>query len=179
MGPPMTLHGSEPRPHSTRRPHVYCPACGNPLGERLVEGRSLGACAACDFIAFRDPKVVAVTALLDNSAVWLLRRGIEPRVGQWALPGGYVDFDEHPSDAAARECHEEIGCEVRIERLIGVHHAAFIDGGVVIIAYLGHIIGGHPQPGPEALEVARFPLAELPPLAFGTHQEILAGLAQT
>src|SRR5258708_14424563 len=79
MGPPMTLHGSEPRPHSTRRPHVYCPACGNPLGERLVEGRSLGACAACDFIAFRDPKVVAGTAPPDNTPAWPPPRGIAPR----------------------------------------------------------------------------------------------------
>jgi ADP-ribose pyrophosphatase YjhB (NUDIX family) len=172
----MALHGSEPRPHSTRRRHRYCPACGSELVDRDVEGRSLGACPECDYIAFRDPKVVAVTALLEDSAVWLLRRGIEPRVGEWALPGGYVDFDEHPSAAAARECEEEIGCVVRIDRLLGVHHAAFTEGGVVIIAYLGAIETGTPQPGPEALEVARFPLRELPPLAFRTHQEILGAL---
>src|SRR5258708_29878331 len=100
-GPPMTLQGSEPRPHSTRRPHVYCPACGNPLGERLVEGRSLGACAACDFIAFRDPKVVAVTPLLDNSAVLLLRRGIRPRGGQVGAPARYGRFRRTPPAPAA------------------------------------------------------------------------------
>ncbi|HEV7678490.1 MAG TPA: NUDIX domain-containing protein [Candidatus Dormibacteraeota bacterium] len=172
----MTLHGSEPRPHSTRSPHRFCPACGSGLVERDVEGRSLGACPHCDFIAFRDPKVVAVAALLEDHHVWLLRRGIEPRVGQWALPGGYVDYDEHPADAAARECLEEIGCDVAIERLLGVHHAAFTDGGVVIVAYLGHITRGRPRPGPEALEVMRFPLDTLPPLAFTTHQEILAAL---
>jgi 8-oxo-dGTP diphosphatase len=176
MAATMATHGSEPRPHSTRSPHRYCPACGSELVERDVEGRTLGACPACDFVAFRDPKVVAVTALIDDRHVWLLRRGIEPRVGQWALPGGYVDYDEHPSDAAARECLEEIGCEVAIQRLLGVHHAAFTDGGVVIIAYLGQITGGRPRPGPEALEVMRFPLAALPPLAFTTHQEILSAL---
>lgn len=172
----MTAHGSEPRPHSTRRRHRYCPACAAELVERVVEGHALPACPACDFIAFRDPKVVAVTAIVEDGAVWLIRRGIEPRLGEWALPGGYVDFDEHPSQAAARECEEEIGCGVRIERLLGVHHAAFSDGGVVIIAYLGAIIRGHPRSGPEALEVARFPLAGVPPLAFRTHGEILAGL---
>jgi 8-oxo-dGTP diphosphatase len=180
MTPAMTLHGSEPRPHSTRGPHRFCPACGGGLVDRDVEGRSLGVCPDCDFIAFRDPKVVAVAALVEDAdagrGVWLLRRGIEPRVGQWALPGGYVDYDEHPSDAAARECLEEIGCEVAIGRLLGVHHAAFTDGGVVIIAYLGRIIDGRPRPGPEALEVTLFPLDTLPPLAFTTHQEILAGL---
>src|SRR5258708_34156958 len=86
-GPPMTLQGSEPRPHSTRRPHVYCPACGNPLGERLVEGRSLGACAACDFIAFRDPKVVAVTALIEDTGGRPPRRDPTP-AAKAALGGG-------------------------------------------------------------------------------------------
>jgi 8-oxo-dGTP diphosphatase len=174
---PMGTHpGSDPRPHSTRRRHRFCPACGSELVERLVEQHTLGACPECDFIAFRDPKVVAVTALLEAGAVWLLRRGIEPRLGQWALPGGYVDYDEHPSDAAARECLEEIGCRVAVDRLQGVHHAAFRDGGVVIIAYVGRIVAGRPQPGPEALEVARFERRALPPLAFATHQAILDDL---
>jgi 8-oxo-dGTP diphosphatase len=172
----VSTQGSEPRPHSTRRPHRFCPACGSELVERSVENRLLGACPACDFVAFRDPKVVAVTALLEDGGVWLLRRGIEPRRGQWALPGGYVDYDEHPRDAAARECTEEIGCEVAVDRLLGVHHAAFTDGGVVIVAYAGHIVAGRPQPGPEALEVARFDWAGLPPLAFHTHQDILTAL---
>ena len=175
----MTAQGSEPRPHSTRRRHRYCPACATELVDREVEGRALPACPACDYVAFRDPKVVAVTAIVEDGAVWLIRRGIEPCLGEWALPGGYVDFDEHPGDAAARECEEEIGCGVHIERLLGVHHAAFTDGGVVIIAYLGAISRGHPQPGPEALEVARFPLGEVPPLAFRTHREILAALHGT
>ena len=174
--PSMALSGSEPRPESSRRLHRFCPACASELVEREVEGRALGACPACDYIAFRDPKVVAVAALVEDGAVWLIRRGIEPRLGEWALPGGYVDFDEHPRVAAARECLEEIGCEVAIDRLIGVHHAAFTHGGVVIIAYEGRIVVGRPRPGPEALEVAQFRRHDLPALAFHTHQEILDAL---
>jgi len=172
----MAADGSAPRPHSTRRPHRFCPACGAELVERAVESRLLGACPDCDFVAFHDPKVVAVTALLEDGGVWLIRRGIEPRLGEWALPGGYVDYEEHPKTAAARECLEEIGCEVAVERLLGVHHATFGNGGVVIVAYSGRIVAGRPRPGPEALEVARFGAAELPPLAFHTHDEILAAL---
>lgn len=178
MGPHPSHPGSDPRPHSTRRAHRYCPACGSELAERLVEERLLGACPACDYIAFHDPKVVAVTALLEDGGVWLLRRGIEPRLGQWALPGGYVDYEEHPQAAAARECLEEIGCEVAIEGLVGVHHAAFPQGGVVIIAYAGRIVAGRPRPGPEALEVALFTAATLPPLAFATHTEIIGTLRE-
>jgi 8-oxo-dGTP diphosphatase len=124
--------------------------------------------------------VVAVAVISDDDgAVWLIRRAIEPCVGEWALPGGYVDYDEHPSAAAARECREEIGCEVRLDGLLGVHHVAFAEGGVVVIAYSGVVVDGSPDPGPEVLEVRHFPLTALPPLAFATHRAILAELAST
>ena len=146
----------------------------------MVEGRLLATCQACSWIAFRDPKVVAVTVIDDGAgAIWLIRRGIAPCIGEWALPGGYVDFDEHPREAAARECHEEIGCEVEIDRLLAVEHAAFRSGGVVVVAYVGRIVGGSPAPGPEALEVAAHAEGALPPLAFSTHELILRNYAQS
>ncbi|HVS41357.1 MAG TPA: NUDIX domain-containing protein [Candidatus Dormibacteraeota bacterium] len=171
MGEPPA---SQPRPVSTTLRARFCPRCATELGERDVEGKLLPACDACDYIAFRDPKVVAVTVLSDGpGGIWLIRRGIEPRVGEWALPGGYVDYDEHPRAAARRECQEEIGCEVEIDRLVGVHHANLVTAGVVIVAYAGRIVAGTPRACPEVLEVRRFALDELPPLAFSTHSAIV------
>jgi ADP-ribose pyrophosphatase YjhB (NUDIX family) len=166
--------------HPQRDGVQYCPYCGDALGQSLVEGRLLATCQACSWIAFRDPKVVAVT-VIDNGdgAVWLIRRGIAPCIGEWALPGGYVDFDEHPRAAAARECREEIGCDVEIDRLLAVEHAAFRNGGVVVVAYVGRIVGGSPAPGPEALEVAAHAAGALPPLAFSTHELIVRHYAQS
>jgi ADP-ribose pyrophosphatase YjhB (NUDIX family) len=171
---PMPEPTSQPRPASSAILARYCPRCATELGRRDVEGRQLPACPACDYIAYRDPKVVAVAVLSDGpGAVWLIRRGIEPRVGEWALPGGYVDFDEHPRAAAARECLEELGCPVRIDRLVGVHHANLVTAGVVIVAYAGAIVAGTPRACPEVLEVRSFPLDALPPLAFATHSAIV------
>ena len=155
-------------------PHRFCPRCGASLVARDVEGHPLPACPRCDFIAFRDPKVVAVAVIeAGGGDIWLIRRGIAPRVGEWALPGGYVDYDEHPRDAAARECLEEIGCEVAVDRLVGVAHAHFRDAGVVVVGYAGRVVAGAPSPGVEALEVRRFPAGALPPLAFPTHEALL------
>ncbi len=152
----------------------FCPRCATELVGRDVEGKMLPACARCDYIAFRDPKVVAVAVLGDgDGGVWLIRRGIEPRVGEWALPGGYVDFDEHPRAAAVRECREELGCEVQLDRLVGVHHANLVTAGVVIVAYAGRIVSGTPRKCPEVLEVRRFAVDDLPPLAFTTHTAIV------
>lgn len=165
--------------HPSRDGVQFCPHCGEALGQSVVEGRLLASCQTCSWVAFRDPKVVAVTVIEDgDGAIWLIRRGIAPCIGEWALPGGYVDFDEHPREAAARECREEIGCEVEIDHLLAVEHAAFRNGGVVVVAYIGRIVGGTPAPGPEALEVALHAALALPPLAFSTHELILRTYAQ-
>lgn len=164
---------SHPQARSDRLAR-YCPRCGTGLAAVPHEGRPLPTCPACGWIAFRDPKVVAVAVLEDGAgAVWLIRRAIEPCVGEWALPGGYVDWDEHPRDAAVRECREEIGCAVSLERLVTVEHAAFAAGGVVVVGYAGRVAGGTPHPGVEALEVRAIPADGLPELAFETHAAIL------
>jgi len=139
-----------------------------------VELRSLPTCPTCGWIGFCDPKVVAV-ALIEAGAgrVWLVRRAIEPRVGEWALPGGYVDAAEHPAVAAVRECREEMLCEVEVGTLVGVEHASFGDAGVVVIAYAGRVVGGSPAPGPEVLEVGHWEVGATPPLAFATHAAFL------
>jgi 8-oxo-dGTP pyrophosphatase MutT (NUDIX family) len=40
----------------------------------------------------------------------------------WTTPGGMLDVGEAPADAAVRECAEELGCEVRLDRLVGVYY---------------------------------------------------------
>ena len=49
---------------------------------------------------------------LDESSrlkVLLIKRGHDPYMGKWALPGGFVDKDETPETAIARELQEETG----------------------------------------------------------------------
>lgn len=41
--------------------------------------------------------------------------------GLWSTPGGLIEPDERPADAAAREAWEETGLVVRPERVLGVY----------------------------------------------------------
>ena len=104
-------------------PH-YCVNCGAELMPREVEGRMVEGCPNDDFVLWRDPKVVTAVIVEADGGVVLGRRAIEPALGHWCLPGGFVNDDEGPLDAAARECLEEIGAEVEVTGLIGVYHIA-------------------------------------------------------
>ena len=66
-------------------------------------------CSACGAVFFLDPKVVAgVITELDGRVV-MIRRNLEPGLGRWTFPAGFVDRGEVVEEAAAREVKEETG----------------------------------------------------------------------
>lgn len=141
----------------------------------MVEGREVEACPNDDFVLWHDPKVTTAVVVEVDGGILLGRRAIEPGRGLWCLPGGFVNDDEDPWDAAARECLEEISAHVDKTRLIGVYHIAkHTAPSMVGIAYQAQLAAGsRPAPGPEMLEVGVFALDALPPLAFPSHRQVL------
>ena len=154
----------------------YCVNCGTQLITRVIEGREVEACPNDDFVLWHDPKVSTAVVIKVDGGILLGRRAIEPGYGQWCLPGGFVNDDEDPWDAAARECMEEICATVEKVRLIGVYHVAKDTApSMVGIAYEARLEdGSRPTPGPEMLEVGVFPLDALPPLAFPSQRRVIA-----
>jgi ADP-ribose pyrophosphatase YjhB (NUDIX family) len=154
---------------------AYCPSCGSNTQTRLVAKQSLSACAQCDRIFFRNPKVV-VTALIEEAGrVLLVLRDIEPGRGLWGMPGGYVDWNEHPQDALIRECMEEVRARVEPMDLLAVQHIVMGEEGIVILPYRARLVAGHPSVGEEVQQVGWFAPDQLPPLAFATHRKVLQG----
>lgn len=74
--------------------------------------------------------------------VLLIRRGREPEVGHWGLPGGKVDWMETVEDAIVREIREETSLHVRLTRLICVanHFEPVLNQHWVAPVYEAHII---------------------------------------
>ena len=55
-----------------------------------------------------------------NNTVLLIKRKYEPEAGKWSIPGGHLELGETPEEGAAREVKEEVGLDVKIQKLSGV-----------------------------------------------------------
>ena len=154
----------------------FCVNCGASLVLRTIEGRQLEACPHDDFVLWRDPKVAAAVVVEKDGGIVLGRRAIEPAIGEWCLPGGFVNDGEDPAAAAVRECREEINAQVELLDLLGVYHVAKTSSpSIVGIGYRGRVVDGESiSPGPEMIEVAVFRPDALPPVAFPSHRQVLA-----
>jgi len=152
----------------------YCPRCATPVTSQLRYGRDRAVCPSCGWIHFADPKVAAGVLLEDDGRVLLVRRVNEPFRGLWSLPAGFINADEDPALAAARECEEETGLSVEVVGIIDIRFGREHPGGAdFIIFYRARISGGTLRAGDDADETAWFPKSNLPPLAFESTKFIL------
>ena len=156
------------------QPARFCIRCGSPVTERFIHERPRPVCPACGWIHFSDPKVAVETLVEQNSQVLLVQRLNDPGKGLWSLPGGYMDSDESPIQAACRECREETGLEVRVTQLLAVmQDREFPIGADIVIAYAAEVISGELHGGDDAGEAAFFPRSALPPIAFKVARAVL------
>jgi NADH pyrophosphatase NudC (nudix superfamily) len=95
-----------------------CPFCSLQLSSVEIGGRERLACGNCDFVHWNNPKPVTATVISMDGGIVLVKRKFEPFVGDWCLPGGFIEATEHPAESAAREVFEETGLEVRVSRLL-------------------------------------------------------------
>lgn len=89
------------------QPYSHCHFCGTAFAVDAVDFPR--ACATCGKSTFRNPLPVAVMVIPVANGLLAVRRSIPPHVGKFALPGGYISYDETWQVAAVREVMEETG----------------------------------------------------------------------
>ena len=153
----------------------YCPKCAGALEQKLVktnEPKRL-VCQTCSFIFYQDPKVVAATVFTLNGGIVLLKRGVEPAIGKWVFPGGYVDRGESVQDAAVRETKEECLLDVKLGPLLNVY--SYPRSPNVIVVYTAEVVGGTLTAADESTDAAVFAPKDVPwpELAFDSTKDAL------
>ena len=161
---PLTL-GPEPR---------FCPACGQPVEPKLLEDdhRPRLVCPQ-GHVTWRNPRVVVGTLPVRAGRVYLARRAIEPQLGRWGNPSGFLEMGESLQEGARRETEEETELRVEVGRMVGAYSRPH--AGIVTIAYEADVVGGRPAPAAETSEVRDFGPDEIPwdELAFTTVESAL------
>jgi ADP-ribose pyrophosphatase YjhB (NUDIX family) len=154
-------------------PPRFCGQCGGTLDA----SGPVPTCTACGRLHHRDPKVGAgVVARDDQGRLLLVQRGVQPGRGLWSLPAGYVDADEHPRDAAARETLEETGLVVRVGAVVDVYPGG--GGASFFLAFTAEVVGGELAAGDDALDARFFGADELPELAFESTRDAVRRVLQ-
>jgi ADP-ribose pyrophosphatase YjhB (NUDIX family) len=141
----------------------FCPNCGASLRFGAIPGedRHRLSCPSCGHILYVNPRLVVTTLpITEDGDVVLLRRGIEPGLGSWAQPGGFLEVDETVNQGAIRETFEETGLLVEPGEIVGLYTR--LEAAVVTIVFESRIVGGTAGPTPEALEVATFRPSDIP-----------------
>ena len=87
----------------------FCTQCGGPLSKKIPQGdnRERYVCNNCGYIHYQNPNAVVGTLPYCDDKVLLCKRGIEPRLGLWTLPAGFLEMGETLQEGALRETKEE------------------------------------------------------------------------
>lgn len=153
----------------------YCSACGKKVSYRIPENddRLRYMCDHCGIIHYINPKVVVGSIPVWGDKVLLCRRAIEPQLGLWTLPAGFMENGETTLAGAERETHEEAGADIINGRLYRLFDIPFISQ--VYLFYLADMASDAHSPGIESLETQLFAEHEIPwqELAFPVIHDVL------
>jgi len=116
---------------------------------------------------YPTPNVSVRTIVFDESSRVLFVK--EAKDGRFSLPGGWCDLYESPAEAAQKECLQEAGATVTIERLVGVVNRTPIKGPLAIpeymLVFVGRLLGPLANHEFETTDAGFYDISALPPLS--------------
>jgi ADP-ribose pyrophosphatase YjhB (NUDIX family) len=134
------------------------------------------------------PLIVAGATVMVTNELGELLLQLRSDTGTWGLPGGATEFGETLEETAARELQEETGLQAERFDLIGVYSGPdffciYPNGdelySVVVLYQAASVTGTLSMNDGESIELAYFPLDNLPPLESRTAKLIEHWIAKT
>ena len=103
----------------------------------------------------------ASAVIVADGAILLVRRGHEPQLGRWSVPGGKQEPGETLHQTAEREAYEETGLEVRVGAELWSLTIPSGDVTYEVHDFAATVTGGTLHAGDDAADVRWVPFAEL------------------
>jgi 8-oxo-dGTP diphosphatase len=146
-------------------------------GEKLLDEYERGITSLDNFLknrGFLKPSLTVDGIMIHKKKLVLIKRGRAPFKNSYALPGGFVEYNEKVENAVIREMKEETGLATEIKSIFGVYSDPNRDprGHTVSVVFELKVTGGKLRSGDDAKEVRLFSLSKIPQLAFD-HNKIV------
>jgi ADP-ribose pyrophosphatase YjhB (NUDIX family) len=153
--------GSIPSP-GTIQPMNFCSNCGSRVVLKVPQDDFLPrhVCENCGTIHYLNPKVVVGSVPEYQGRILLCKRGIEPRLGFWTIPAGFMENGETLEEGAAREAREEALIDVEIGSLLALANVRHAEQ--VHVFFRARMRTAHFGVTHESLEVRLVTEAEIP-----------------
>jgi ADP-ribose pyrophosphatase YjhB (NUDIX family) len=141
---------------------AFCTQCGSAVTIRNPDGdhHLRYVCSACDHVLYENPKMVLGCVPEYEGQILLCKRAIQPRLGYWTVPAGFMELGETIAEAAMRETHEEACANVELGSLVAV--VDVMRAGQVHVFFRARL----PEPefgvGDESLDVKLVPVDAIP-----------------
>ena len=153
----------------------YCSSCGKLNNYGLKEGLNRYFCSKCNIIHYENPKPTATLICPRGDDILLVKRAFEPAIGEWSLPGGFMELNETLEQAAIRELKEETNLDGNVVKLLGnCSHFNSVFGDILLLGIQIKIENWEELiAGDDAQDAKLFNINNCPKLAFECHQKIL------
>lgn len=116
------------------------------------------------------PHVGVGVVIFKGDEVLLIKRGKEPRKGEWSLPGGAQELGESTVETAHREVMEETGLTIRLGEIVDVvnviqkNHRGDISYHYAIVDYVAEYLAGTAKAMDDAADAKWVEVSTIPTL---------------
>lgn len=140
----------------------YCSECGTPVVRRIPDDDHVerDVCPACGTVHYVNPKIIVGCIPVWEDRILMCKRDIEPRLGKWTFPAGFLELGETSAEGAARETMEESRARVEMQELFTVINVPHVSQ--VYLIHRGRMLSPEHGPTPESSETRLMSEAEIP-----------------
>jgi len=117
-------------------------------------------CSSCSTVFYENPKPVVGCVIEHDGKILLCKRSIEPRLGYWTVPAGFMELGETLQQAAARETLEEACANITLGSLLAIVDVP--EAGQIHVFFRGTLPDGKFAAGEEGLAAALYAPEEIP-----------------
>ena len=113
---------------------IYCSKCGKKKNYSFIDGNKRYHCKYCKSIHYQNPKPTATLICPKENEILLVQRAFEPGIGEWGLPGGFLELGETLEEGAKRELKEETNLNGKFIKLLGsCSHFNSVFGDILLL----------------------------------------------